>query len=166
MASESSFDVVSEFDWQELVNVVDQTLREVRTRYDLKDTRTEIELGNEELTITTDNEMSLRSVREVLETKALRRNLSLKIFDYGKAEEVGGMRVRQVITLQKGINSDLAKKLQKIIRDEFPKKVQARIQGEAVRVGSKNKDDLQLVIKFLKEQEASFPVPLQFTNYR
>jgi hypothetical protein len=166
MASESTFDIVSEFDRQELVNVVDQTRREVGTRYDLKDSKTTLDLGEDELVITSSSEMHLQNVREVLETKAVRRNLSLKIFSYGKVEEIGGMRVRQVASLQKGIDTDLARKLQKMIRDEFPKKVQARIQGDAVRVGSKSRDELQGVIQFLREQEQDFPIPLQFTNYR
>ncbi len=165
MAAESTFDIVSDFDRQELVNAVDQTRREVTTRYDLKDSKTELELGENELVITSDNELSLRSVVEVLETKTLRRKLSLKIFDYGKVEEVSGARVKQVITLQKGITSEQAKKIQKLIRDQFPK-VQARIQGDAVRVGSKSKDDLQRVMGFLREQQEDFPIPLQFVNYR
>jgi hypothetical protein len=165
MAAESTFDIVSDFDRQELVNAVDQTRREVTTRYDLKDSKTEFELGENELVITSDNELSLRSVVEVLETKTLRRKLSLKIFDYGKIEEVSGARVRQVITLQKGISSEQAKKIQKLIRDQFPK-VQARIQGDTVRVGSKSKDDLQRVMGFLREQQEDFPIPLQFVNYR
>jgi hypothetical protein len=165
MAAESTFDIVSDFDRQELVNAVDQTRREVTTRYDLKDSKTEFELGENELVITSDNELSLRSVVEVLETKTLRRKLSLKIFDYGKIEEVSGARVKQVITLQKGISSEQAKKIQKLIRDQFPK-VQARIQGDTVRVGSKSKDDLQRVMGFLREQQEDFPIPLQFVNYR
>lgn len=165
MASESTFDIVSEFDYQELSNAVDQAQREIQTRFDLKDSKTTMDLSKTELTITTDSEMHLGSVRDILETKAIRRNLSLKIFAYGAVEDVSGARVRQVATLQKGINSDLARKIQKMIRDQFPK-IQPRIQGEALRVGSKNKDDLQAVIKFLREKEADFPVPLQFTNYR
>ncbi len=165
MATESTFDIVSEFDQQELVNAIDQTQRDVRTRYDLKDTKTTIELNDQEIVINTDNEMSLRSTREILETKALRRNLSLKIFVYGTPQSVSGGRIQQNITLQQGIDSELAKKIQKMIRDQF-KKVQTRIQGESLRVGSKNKDDLQNVIKFLRDQENDFPVPLQFTNYR
>jgi uncharacterized protein YajQ (UPF0234 family) len=128
MPAESTFDVVSEFDWQELVNAVDQTQREVHTRYDLKDTKTEIVLDKKAVTITTESEMHLAAVRDVLQSKALRRNLSIKIFSYGPVEEIGGMRVRQVITLQQGIPEDLAKKLQKLIREAFPK-VQPRIQG-------------------------------------
>lgn len=165
MAGENSFDIVSDFDHQELVNAVDQAQRDVRTRYDLKDTQTEFDLGQEELVITTADEMALRSVRDVLETKALRRNLSLKIFDYGEPEEIGARRVRQVVSLKKGIDSDMAKKISKMIRDEFPK-VQPRIQGDTLRVGSKSRDELQKVISFVKEKQDSIPVPLQFTNYR
>ncbi len=165
MAAESTFDVVSEFDRQELHNAIDQTEREVRTRYDLKDSRSELKLGDKDLTITSDSEMHLQAVRDILESKAIRRGLSLKIFNYGEVEEVGGMRVRQVVTLQQGIAEDLAKKLQKLIKEHAPK-VQARIQGDAVRVGSKSKDDLQTVIRLLRERADDFPVPLQFTNYR
>jgi hypothetical protein len=165
MAAESTFDIVSEFDRQELVNAVDQAQREVRTRYDLKDSNTTYELGETELVITSDNEMSLGSARDILESKAVRRNLSLKIFDYGQVEEIGGMRVRQVVTLQQGISTDVAKKIQKMIREQFPK-VQPRIQGETLRVGSKNKDDLQQIIAYMRERQDEVPVPLQFTNYR
>ncbi len=165
MAAESTFDVVSEFDRQELRNAIDQTEREVRTRFDLKDSRSELKLGDKDITITSDSEMHLQAVRDILESKAIRRGLSLKIFDYGEVEEVGGMRVRQVVTLRQGIAEDLAKKLQKLIKEHAPK-VQARIQGDAVRVGSKSKDDLQTVIRLLRERADDFPVPLQFTNYR
>jgi uncharacterized protein YajQ (UPF0234 family) len=165
MPAESTFDLVSEFDRQELVNAVDQTQREVRTRYDLKDSKTDLALGEKELTITTDSEMHVAAVRDILETKTLRRNLSLKIFSYGSIEEIAGGRVRQVITLQQGIPEEVAKKLQKLIRERFPK-VQPRIHGETLRVGSKSKDELQGVIKLVKEHQDEFTVPLQFTNYR
>ena len=165
MPAESTFDIVSEFDRQELVNAVDQTQRDVRTRYDLKDSKTELVLGEKELTITADAELHLAAVRDILETKALRRNLSLKIFKWGAVEEIGGMRVRQIATLQQGIPDDVAKKLQKLIRDQFPK-IQPRIQGDALRIGSKSRDDLQGVIKLVKERQDDFTVPLQFTNYR
>ena len=165
MPAESTFDIVSEFDRQELANAVDQTQRDVRTRYDLKDSKTELILGEKELTITADAELHLAAVRDILETKALRRNLSLKIFKWGTVEEIGGMRVRQVATLQQGIPDDVAKKLQKLIRDQFPK-IQPRIQGDALRIGSKSRDDLQSVIKLVKERQDDFTVPLQFTNYR
>jgi uncharacterized protein YajQ (UPF0234 family) len=165
MASESTFDVVSDFDHQELVNAVDQATREIQTRYDLKDTKTTLELSKTELLVTTDTEMTLRSVRDILETKALRRQLSLKIFDYGKPEDVSGGRVRQVVALRKGIDADMAKRLSKLVRDQFPK-IQPRIQGDTLRVASKNRDDLQAVIKFLREKEGELDLPLQFTNYR
>lgn len=164
MAGEASFDIVSEFDRQELVNTVDQTERDVRTRYDLKDTNTQLELGDKQLVITSDSEGTLASVRDVLETKAIRRKLSLKIFDYGEPEETG-KRVRQTVTLRQGISDELAKKIQKQIKEQFPK-AQARIQGDTLRVASKSKDDLQRVIQMLRERENEYPVPLQFTNYR
>ena len=141
MPAESSFDVVSEFDQQELANAIDQALREIQTRYDLKDSKTTLELSKEELVISTDSELSLTSIRDILETKAIRRKLSLKIFSYGEAENASGMRVRQVVKLQQGIDSDLAKKIVKLIRDQFPK-IQPRIQGDTLRVASKSKDDL------------------------
>ncbi len=165
MASENSFDIVSDFDHQELVNAVDQAQRDIQTRFDLKDTKTSLALSKTELVIETDTEMTLVSVRDILETKALRRKLSLKIFSHGTAQDVTGSRVRQVITLQKGINSDLAKKIAKQIRDQFPK-IQPRIQGETLRVVSKSRDDLQAVIAFMREHEGEVEVPLQFTNFR
>lgn len=165
MPAESTFDIVSEFDRQELVNAVDQTQRDVRTRYDLKDSKTEIDLGEKELAITSDSEMHLSAVRDILETKAVRRNLSLKIFKWGQKQDIGGMRVKQIAMLQQGIPDDVAKKLQKLIRDQFPK-VQPRIQGDALRIGSKSRDELQGVIKLVKERQDEFAIPLQFTNYR
>ena len=165
MPAESTFDIVSEFDRQELLNAIDQTQREVRTRFDLKDSRSELKLGDKDLTLTSDSKMHLQAVRDILESKAIRRGLSLKIFDYGEVEESGGMRIRQVVTLKQGIAEDVAKKLQKLIKENTPK-VQARIQGDAVRVGSKSKDELQSVIRLLKERADDFPVPLQFINYR
>ena len=163
MASTYSFDVVSDFDRQELVNAIDQTNREIDTRYDLKDTKTTVELGTDSITINTDSDFTLQAVHTILQTKAAKRNLSLKIFDYGKVETAGGNRVRQEVKLQKGINSEVAKQISKLIRDEF-KKVQASIQGDAVRVTAKSKDDLQVVIQRLKQEE--YPMALQFTNYR
>ncbi len=165
VASENSFDIVSDFDRQELVNALDQARREVGTRYDLKDTGTVIDLSQTELSITTDSEMSLRSVRDIIETKMLRRNLSLKILDFGTVEHVSGGRIKQTATLRKGIDTELAKKLQKLIRDHFPK-VQGRIQGDTLRIVSKSRDELQAVIQFMREQESDLPVPLQYTNYR
>lgn len=163
MASTSSFDVVSDFDQQELTNAVDQTMREVRTRYDLKSTGTEIERGDNELVITTDSDFTLKAVTDILESRIIRRGLSLKILDYQKQEEASGGKVRQTIKLKRGIPEDLAKDLSKQIRSDH-KKVTAQIQGDAIRVSSKSKDDLQAVMQSLKEKDVS--VPLQFTNFR
>jgi uncharacterized protein YajQ (UPF0234 family) len=120
-------------------------------------------LGKDTLVIQTDSEFSLNAVHTVLHTKAAKRNLSLKIFDYGKTESASGNRVRQTITLRRGLSADIAKQLSKIVRDEF-KKVQASIQGDAVRVSAKSKDELQEVIQRMKQED--LPVALQFTNYR
>lgn len=163
MASTFSFDIVSDFDRQELVNAVDQTKREIISRYDLKDTNTTMELTEDAIVINTNSEFTLDAIHTVLQTKSAKRNLSLKIFDYGKIESASGNRVRQEIKLKKGISQETAKQITKLIRDEF-KKVQASIQGDAVRVSSKAKDDLQTVIQRLKQED--LPVALQFTNYR
>jgi len=163
MASTYSFDIVSDFDRQELVNAVDQVARDVKSRYDLKDTKTTVELGEENITVNTDSDMTLEAVHGILREKAAKRNLSQKIFDFGTVESASGNRVRQEIKLKKGISQEIAKQISKLIRDEF-KKVQASIQGDAVRVSAKDKDDLQTVIQRLKQED--FPVALQFTNYR
>ena len=163
MVSTFSFDIVSDFDWQELVNAVDQTTREIKSRYDLKDSQTSLELNKDSITVSTDSEFTLEAVHTLLQTKAAKRDLSLKIFDYGKVESASGNRVRQEIKLKKGINQDIAKQISKLIRDQF-KKLQATIQGDAVRVSAKSKDELQQVIQLLKQED--LPVALQFTNYR
>ncbi len=163
MAGDCSFDVVSQFDEQELVNALDQTRREVQTRFDLKDTKTDIVQGKDNITIVTDGSLTLKSVRDILESKAVRRNLSLKIFKPGKEEPAAGGKVRQVIQLQQGLTTEQAKELSKIIRDAYPK-VRPQIQGDAVRVSAKSRDELQAVIKLLKERD--YPVALQYINYR
>ncbi|MEC4818435.1 MAG: YajQ family cyclic di-GMP-binding protein [Scytonema sp. PMC 1069.18] len=163
MASTYSFDIVSDFDRQELVNAIDQVTRELKSRYDLKDTQSTIELSEESITINTDSEFTLESVHSILREKAAKRNLSQKIFDFGNVESASGNRFRQEVKLKKGISQEIAKQISKLIRDEF-KKVQASIQGDAVRVSAKNKDDLQAVIQRLKQED--LPVALQFTNYR
>lgn len=163
MATQNSFDIVSTFDPQELRNAVDQTMREVSTRYDLKDSKTEIEQEDDKLIINTSDEMSLRAIRDILESKALRREISLKVFDYQKEEDAAGGRVRQTVNLRQGLNDDMAKQISKDIRSEF-KKVKPQIQGDAIRVTAKSRDDLQEVIQMVKT--ADYDVPLQFTNYR
>nr|HET6901355.1 YajQ family cyclic di-GMP-binding protein [Ktedonobacteraceae bacterium] len=163
MANDCSFDIVSQFDEQELVNALDQTRREVQTRYDLKDTKTEIAHSKENITILTDSSLTLKSVRDILESKAVRRNLSLKIFKPGKEENAAGSKVRQVIQLQQGLSPELAKEISKYIRDTYPK-VRPQIQGDAVRVTAKSRDELQAVIALLKQKD--YPVALQYINYR
>jgi uncharacterized protein YajQ (UPF0234 family) len=165
MAGDVSFDVVSDFDRQELVNAIDQARREMQTRYDFKGSKAEIELGKEDLVFRADNESRARAMRDLLESKAIKRGLSLKIFDWGEVEEAGGNTVRQTIGLRRGLPDDVAKKISKLIRDDFPK-VKSQIQGDAIRVSAKSKDDLQRVIGRLREESEGYPVPLQFQNYR
>jgi len=160
-----SFDCVSDFDRQELVNTLDQVRRDVAQRYDLKDSGTEITLEETSLTITTASDMTLQAVEDVLRQKASKRNLSLKIFDVQPPEAVGGNRVKQVVKLRRGLSQELAKQLSKVVRDQL-KKVSVSIQGDSLRVTGKSKDDLQAAIQLLKSQEADLEVPLQFENYR
>lgn len=165
MAGDVSFDVVSDFDRQELVNALDQARREMATRYDFKGSTAELELGKDEITLRADSEARAHAIRDLLETKAIRRGLSLKVFDWGTIEPAGGNTVRQRIGLRRGLPEDIAKKISKLIRDEFPK-TKSQIQGDAVRVSSKSKDDLQRVIGRLREEGEGYPVALQFVNYR
>jgi cyclic-di-GMP-binding protein len=163
MAGDVSFDVVSDFDEQELRNALDQVRREVQQRYDFKGVTVDLTQGKTELTLVTDDEYRASAVTDLIKSKAIRRGLSLKIFEWGKVEPVGGNKVRQEIGLRRGLPEDLAKRLQKQIRDEFPK-VKSQIQGDAIRVSGKSKDELQRVIVRLRELDE--PVPLQFENYR
>ena len=163
MAGEISFDVVSDFDQQELRNALDQVRREVIQRYDFKGAKVDIAQEKDQLMLVTDSEMRARAIRDLIESKAVRRSLSLKIFDWGEVEPAGGNLVRQRIGLRRGLPDDLARKLVKLIRDDFPK-VQPRIQGDAIRVAAKSKDELQRVIVRLRELDEA--VPLQFENYR
>ena len=163
MAGDSSFDVVSDFDQQELVNALDQVRREIATRYDFKGSKVAFELGKEAITLNADDEYRAGTAKDLLETKAVRRGLSLKIFDWGRLESASGGTVRQEIRLKRGLTSDQAKELAKRIREAFPK-TKPVIQGDAVRVSVKSKDELQTVIADLRALD--YPVALQFTNYR
>ena len=163
MAGDVSFDVVSEFDVMELRNALDQVRREVIQRYDFKGATVELEQTATELTLLADDEFRAGAVKDLIESKAVRRNLSLKIFDWGKVEPAGGNKVRQEVKLRRGLSEEIAKRITKLIRDEFPR-VKSQIQGDAVRVSGKNKDDLQRVIARLRELDET--VPLQFQNYR
>jgi cyclic-di-GMP-binding protein len=163
MATDNSFDVVSEFDQQELVNALDQTRREIGTRFDFKSVTAEIEQEKEQLVLLTDSDMHLKAILDVLQSKLHKRGIDLKVLDPQKPEQAARGNVRQVIKLRRGIADDLARDLNKKIRAHNPK-VQVRIEGDKLRVASKSKDELQSVIGFLREMELD--VPLQFTNYR
>lgn len=163
MAQEFSFDVVSDFDRQELVNAVDQTRREITTRYDFKNVPVEINLEEAAITILTASEAQLRSVLDVLQSKVHRRGIDIKVLDPQKPEPAAKGNVRQAVKLRKGISDELARDLTKRIRAQHPK-VQVRTQGDQLRVTSPKKDELQAVITQMKGLDLA--VPLQFTNYR
>ncbi len=165
MASTYSFDVVSEFDRQELVNTLDQVKREVDQRYDLKDSNSEILLEEDKIVITTASDMTLQAIADVIRQKATKRKLSLKIFDFQKIDVFSGNRVRQNIILRRGLSQEIAKKLSKCIRD-YMKKINVSIQGESLRVTGKSKDQLQEVIELLRSKEEELQIPLQFENFR
>lgn len=165
MAGDVSFDVVSDFDRQELVNALDQVRREIGTRFDFRGALAELDLGKESIEVRTDSETRAVAIRDLLESKAVKRGLSLKIFGWGTVEPAGGSTLRQTVTLRRGLSDELAKKIAKLIRDEFPK-VKSQIQGDALRVSGKNKDDLQKVIARLRDASEGFDVPIQFQNYR
>jgi cyclic-di-GMP-binding protein len=165
MADNYSFDVVSRIDMQEMKNVVDQTLKEVGQRFDFKGSKTDLTLKEKEkqLVVISDDDYKLNAVLDILKGKCVKRNVSLKGLTYGKVEEALGGTVRQTITIQSGLPDDKAKAITKSIK-EAKFKAQGQIQGEQVRVQSKSKDELQAVMKHLKEQD--FGLDLQFENYR
>ena len=166
MAKDCSFDVVSEFDKQELVNAVDQVKRDVSSRFDLKDSNSEIELeADKAITITTSDEMKLKNIYDILQSNLVKRNLNIRILDPQPIENALGGRVRRVYNLKKGLTQELAKKIVADIKDSKIK-VQASIQGDQIRVSGKDKDNLQEVIRMLRGNEDKYDYPLQFTNYR
>jgi len=165
MAESFSFDIVSDFNRQELVNTLDQVNREISQRYDLKGTDTSVDLEKENIFIITNSELTLNAVNDIIRQKAIKRNLSLKIFDYGDIEIVSGNRIKQTILLKQGIKQEIAKKISKNIRDQI-KKINVSINGETLRVSSKSKNDLQLVIKLISELEESFNIPLLANYFR
>ena len=166
MAKDASFDIVSEFDKQELVNALDQVRRELTTRFDLKDSNSNVEMVEDKaINITTNDEMKLKNIYDILQSKLVKRNLSLKILDPQKIENALGGNVKQEIKLKKGLTTELAKKIVAMIKDT-KLKVQASIQGDSVRVVGKSRDDLQDIIKAVRAKEDEIDAPLQFTNYR
>mgnify|MGYP001368662997 CR=1 FL=1 len=165
MAESFSFDVVSDFERQELINTLDQVKREISQRYDLKGTDTTINLDKENIFITTNSELTLNAVIDIIRQKATKRKLSLKIFDYGEIDTVSGNKVRQTILLKKGIKQEIAKKISKNIRDQI-KKINVSINGETLRVSSKSKNDLQIAIQLIGDLEESLNIPLKANNFR
>ena len=163
MASDSSFDVVSQIDRQEMVNAVDQVTREVSTRFDLKNTGSTVTLEKDAVVLACDTEFTLKAVRDILIERSAKRGFSSKIFDFGKVEPAARGTVRQTAKLRQGIDQDLGRTITKMMRDKYPK-LKAQIQGDAVRISGSSKDMLQGAMKMLREQD--YVVPLQFNNYR
>jgi uncharacterized protein YajQ (UPF0234 family) len=165
MAADNSFDVISKVDVQEVKNAMDQAIKEVRTRFDLKDSHSEIKLleGDEAIELASSDQYKLKAVTEILQQKFVKRGVSLKALEYGKIEPASGSSVRQKITLQQGIPGEKAKEIVKLIK-ESKKKVQASIQGDTVRITGKDRDTLQEAIALLKGHD--FGIDMQFTNYR
>jgi uncharacterized protein YajQ (UPF0234 family) len=159
-----SFDVVSEIDKQEIRNAVDQASREVGTRFDFKDTGSSIELTDTEIKLASSTEDRLKAVRQVLEEKMVKRQVSLKSVDYQKVEEATKGTVRQSAKLVAGIDSDKAKAINRFIKEAGLKGISSQTQGDQVRVTGKKRDDLQSIIQLLKEHD--FEIPLQFNNFR
>lgn len=166
MAKDCSFDIVSEYDKQEVVNAVEQVKKELSSRFDFKNSNSAVELEQEKtITVTTEDEMKLRNIYDIIQSKFSKRNLSLKILDPQKIENALGGNVRQVFNLKKGLTQELAKQITSDIKNA-KLKVQASIQGEQIRVSGKSKDDLQTVIQLIRQNEDKYNTPLQFTNYR
>jgi uncharacterized protein YajQ (UPF0234 family) len=163
VAGDFSFDIVSDFDRQELVNAIDQTHREMKQRYDLKSAGGTLELEKDAIVVIAPADITLRAIVDVLESKMVRRGLDLKILSFGSVENASGGNIRQRIALKRGISQDLAKDISKLVRDAVPK-ARSQIQGDAVRVSSKSKDELQRVIAAVKQK--NYDLPLQFVNYR
>jgi len=161
--AESSFDVVSSVDLQEVKNAIGQAMKEIVTRFDLKGTNSSIELQGEEILITSGDESKMKAVRDVLEERLVKRNVPLKALTFGDVEKALGQTARQKVTLQQGIPSDKAREIVKVIK-QTKLKVQAAIQGDQVRVSGKNKDDLQSVMQLLRQTDLG--IDMQFTNRR
>lgn len=159
-----TFDVVSQVDMQEVRNAVDQAAREVSTRYDFKGTSSTVELSGSTIELHTESEERLKALTQVLEEKLVRRKVSLKALGYGKVEEAAKGTVRQVVTLNVGINQDRAREIGKFVKDLGLKGVSHQVQGDQLRVSGKKRDDLQAAIQAMREHD--FGIPLQFTNMR
>jgi cyclic-di-GMP-binding protein len=161
--ADSSFDIVSSVNLQEVKNAIAQAMKEIQTRFDLKGSGSSVELQGEEIALASADEFKLKAVRDVLEERLVKRGVPLKALTYGDVDQALGATVRQRITLQKGIPTDKAREIVKLIKGA-KLKVQAAIQGDQLRVSGKNRDDLQGVIRLLKGTDLG--IDMQFTNYR
>ena len=162
--AENTFDIVSKVDLQEVSNAIQNALKEVHTRFDLKNSKSDIQLeGNEALVLSSVDEYKLKAVNDILQTKLVKRGVPLKALTYGTVEPAAGSTVRQKVTLQQGIPIEKAREIVKIIKDS-KKKVQASIQGDTVRVSGKDRDTLQEIMALLRQRD--FGIDMQFTNYR
>ena len=161
---ENTFDIVSKIDLQEVSNAIQQALKEVHTRYDLKDSKSDIQMDDKEaLVLTSADEFKLKAVNDVLQSKLVKRSVPLKALTYGAIEAAAGSTVRQRVTMQQGVPIEKSREIVKLIKNS-KKKVQAAIQGDLVRVSGKDRDTLQEIIALLKQQD--FGIDMQFTNYR
>jgi uncharacterized protein YajQ (UPF0234 family) len=163
MAQQNSFDIASKVDRSEIVNAINQTMKEVRQRFDFKGSRAEVVLEEKDLLLTAEDETKLRNMNDILQQKLVRRGVPLKAFDYGRVEPAAGGTVRQRAAIQQGIPTDKAKEIVKYIKDTKAK-VQASIQGDVVRVSGRDRDTLQEVIASLKAKD--FGIHMEYTNYR
>ena len=163
MAAENSFDIVCKVDMQEVTNALDQARREIDTRYDLKGSKNEVKLEKTDITLTVADEMKLKAVVDILQSKLHKRGIPLKALDYGKVEEASGGALRQKIAIQQGIPIEKAREIVRLVKDSKVR-VQVAIQEDQVRVSGKNRDDLQKIIALVKDRD--FGIALQFTNYR
>lgn len=163
MAKEPSFDVVSQVDMQEVSNALNQTTKEISQRYDFKGSKSEVVKDDEGIKITTEDEMRLNAIVDILKSKFIKRGVSIKNLEYGKIEDAAGGMVRQKVKIKQGIDTEVAKKITKDIK-ETKLKVQAQIQDDQVRISGKKIDDLQSVIAFLKEKD--YGLDLQYINFR
>ncbi|MCL6559045.1 MAG: YajQ family cyclic di-GMP-binding protein [Firmicutes bacterium] len=160
---ENSFDIVSQVDFQEVTNAVNQAIKEMKTRFDFKGSRSDIIFDGEQITLVGDDEFKLKNVIDILEGKLVKRGVNLKALRYGKIEPAAKDTVRQKVTLVQGVDKEKAKVITKMVKDS-KLKVQATVQGDQVRISGKNRDDLQKIIQMIKSQE--FDIPLQFVNFR
>ena len=162
--AENTFDIVSKVDLQEVSNAIQNSLKEIHTRFDLKNTKSDIQLeGKDALVLTSADEYKLKAINDILQSKLVKRGVPLKALSYGTVEPAAGSTVRQRVTMQQGIPTEKAREIVKVIKDS-KKKVQASIQGDMVRVSGKDRDTLQEIIALLRQKD--FGIDMQFTNYR